>query len=169
MLPSGVIAYGAALSALLAVVLVALIGRQRSPGVLVAVAVGAFTGPVAWNAIVRATAANQFFVDAPIPVFPVSWQDTGSGVFTLAALAVLLGLGPLRNEPGRRLTLVARRPRPARATQAPGTARSSRRSAGQASHVPVAQRVEHAAEQFTRGGDLGQVLGPAPRRVRTCS
>jgi hypothetical protein len=58
-------------------VLVALIGRQRSPGVLVAVAVGAFTGPVAWNAILRATAANQFFVDAPIPVFPVSWQDTG--------------------------------------------------------------------------------------------
>jgi hypothetical protein len=39
MLPSGVIAYGAALSALLAVVLVALIGRQRSPGVLVAVEV----------------------------------------------------------------------------------------------------------------------------------
>jgi hypothetical protein len=107
MLPSGVIAYGAALSALLAVVLVALIGRQRSPGVLVAVAVGTFAGPVAWNAILRATAANQFFVDAPIAVFPVSWQDTGSGVFTLAALAVLLGLGPLRTEPGRRLTLVA--------------------------------------------------------------
>jgi len=107
MLPWGVIAYGAALSALLAVVLVALIGRQRNLGVLLTTAVGAFAGPVAWNAILRATAANQFFVDAPIPVFPVSWQDTGSGVFTLAALAVLLGLGPLRIEPGHRLTLAA--------------------------------------------------------------
>jgi hypothetical protein len=29
------------------------------------------------------------------------------GGLTLAALAVLLGLGPLRTEPGRRLTLVA--------------------------------------------------------------
>jgi hypothetical protein len=25
---------------------------------------------------------DQFFHDAPIPVFPISWQDTGSGVFT---------------------------------------------------------------------------------------
>jgi hypothetical protein len=107
MLPWGVIAYGAALSAVLAVVLVAVIGRQRSPGVLVTVAVGAFAGPVAWNAILRATAATQFFRDAPIPVFPVSWQDTGSGVFALATLAVLLGLGPLRTEPGRRVALAA--------------------------------------------------------------
>jgi hypothetical protein len=36
------------------------------------------------------------------------WQDTGSGVFAVATLAVLLGLGPLRTEPGRRLALAAR-------------------------------------------------------------
>src|SRR5919202_1635992 len=95
MLSWGVIAYGAALSALLAV-LFALAARVRTLPVLVAVAVGTFAGPVAWNAILRATAANQFFVDAPIPVFPISWQDTGSGVFALATLAFLLGAGPLR-------------------------------------------------------------------------
>lgn len=86
MLSWGVIAYGAALSAVLAVLLVLLAG-VRAPAVLVAVAVGAFAGPVAWNAILWATAANEFFVDAPIPVFPVNWQDTGSSVFALAALA----------------------------------------------------------------------------------
>lgn len=107
MLSWWIIAYGAALSALLAVALVALVAGQHRPSVLLTVALGAFAGPVAWNAILRATTANQFFVDAPILVFPISWQDTGSGVFALAALAVLLGLGSLRTEPGRRVLLVA--------------------------------------------------------------
>ncbi|MGH3885456.1 MAG: hypothetical protein ACRDSZ_02625 [Pseudonocardiaceae bacterium] len=106
MLSWGVIAYGAALSAVLAILLV-LVARERAPGVLLAVAVGTFAGPVAWNAILRATAANQFFVDAPIPVFPVSWQDTGSGVFALAALALVLGFGPLRTGSGRRVVLLS--------------------------------------------------------------
>lgn len=83
------------------------VAGQRRPSVLLTVALGAFAGPVAWNAILHATAANQFFVGAPIVVFPISWQDTGSGVFALAALAVLLGLGPLRAEPGRRVLLLA--------------------------------------------------------------
>jgi hypothetical protein len=107
MLSWGVIAYGAALSAVLAVLLVFFLARERRPGVLAAVAVGAIAGPVSWNAILRATNGNQFFVDARVPVFPISWQDTGSGVFALAALAVILGLGPLRAEPGRRVALLA--------------------------------------------------------------
>ncbi len=105
MLSWAVIAYGAALSALLAVLLVGLAARERRPGVLLTVAAAAFAGPVAWNAILRATVANQFFVDAPVPVLPVSWQDTGSGVFALAALAVALGLGPLRTDPAHQITL----------------------------------------------------------------
>jgi hypothetical protein len=106
MLSWGVIAYGGALSALLAVLL-ALAARERAPAVLVVIAAGAFAGPVGWNAILRATAANQFFVDAPIPVFPISWQDTGSGVVALAILAVILGIGPLRTRSGARLTLLS--------------------------------------------------------------
>jgi hypothetical protein len=50
---------------------------------------------------------QQFFTDAPIPVFPISWQDTGSGVFALAALTLILGLGALRAAPGRRVALLA--------------------------------------------------------------
>ena len=105
MLSWGTIAYGAALSAVLAVLLAAIAHRRIA--VLATVAAGAFAGPVAWNAILRATHADQFFTDAPIPVFPVSWQDTGSGVFALAALTLLLGIGPLRAEPGRRLAAAA--------------------------------------------------------------
>ncbi|MGH3763719.1 MAG: hypothetical protein ACRDS0_09995 [Pseudonocardiaceae bacterium] len=107
MLSWGIIAYGAALSAVLAVLLVGLIARERAPGVLLTVAIGTFAGPVAWNTILRATAADQFFVDAPIPVFPISWQDTGSGVFALAALALVLGVGPLRTGSGGRVALLS--------------------------------------------------------------
>jgi hypothetical protein len=59
-------------------------------------------GPLAWNAILRATHASQFFTDAPLRLLPASWQDTGSGVFALAATAVLLGVGPLAAAPARR-------------------------------------------------------------------
>ena len=90
MLSWGAIAYGAALSAILGVLLVLAAARERRPGTLATVAAGAILGPVAWNAILRATNANQFFTDAPIPFFPISWQDTGSGVFALATLALFL-------------------------------------------------------------------------------
>lgn len=101
------ISYGAALSALVALALVFLAARERRPATLTAVAVGAFAGPFAWNAILRAVNAPQFFVDAPLPVFPISWQDTGSGVFAFATLALVLGVGPLRSTPARRLVLLA--------------------------------------------------------------
>lgn len=101
------ISYGAALSSLVALVLVFLAARERRPATLIAVAVGAFAGPFAWNAILRAVNAPQFFVDAPLPVFPVSWQDTGSGVFAFATLALVLGVGPLRSTPALRLVLLA--------------------------------------------------------------
>jgi CHASE2 domain-containing sensor protein len=72
MLSWGVIGYGAALSALVAAVLVALGGRERRPAVLACAAVSALLGAASWNAILRATHADQFFHDAPIPVFPIS-------------------------------------------------------------------------------------------------
>jgi hypothetical protein len=70
-------------------------------------AASAVLGPVAWNAILHATHADQFFHDAPIPLFPISWQDTRSGVFTVAVAAVLLGFGPARADPARRVALQA--------------------------------------------------------------
>jgi hypothetical protein len=92
------IVYGAALSAVLAAALAR--GHRITAALTCAVAVAA--GPVAWNAILRATHASRFFHDAPIAVMPASRQDTGSGVFTLAAAALLTGLGPLGHLPARR-------------------------------------------------------------------
>src|SRR3954451_8394455 len=93
------IGYGAELSALVAVMLVALVARGHRVAAGLSAAAGAIAGPVAWNAILRATHANTFFTDAPVAVMPASWQDTGSGIFTLAATAIVLGLGPLGDQP----------------------------------------------------------------------
>lgn len=106
-LPWSTVAYGAVLSAVLAGVLVALAVRPRRLAVIAAAALAAAVGPLAWNAILNRLGAAEFFVDAPIPVFPISWQDTGSGVFALAVAAVVLGLGPLAQAPGRRVALTA--------------------------------------------------------------
>jgi len=89
MIEWGTILYGAMLSALLAAVALVATGERRR----FIVGVGALStliAPIAWNAILRATHARQFFTDAPIAVLPASWQDTGSGVFTLAVTCLLL-------------------------------------------------------------------------------
>jgi hypothetical protein len=107
MLSWAVIGYGAALSALAAAVLVAFMGRVRQPAVLAGAAASALLGAAAWNAILHATHADQFFHDAPLAVFPISWQDTGSGVFAVATLASVLGLGALRADTGRQVGMLA--------------------------------------------------------------
>lgn len=43
----------------------------------------------------------------PIAVFPASWQDFGSGVFTLAAATLAVSLGPLAKENSRRVVALA--------------------------------------------------------------
>ena len=86
------ILYGAALSALLAAGLLAVPGSGRRPDVIVPGALAALIGPIAWNAILHAAHGEQFFTDLPFIIFPISWQDTGSGVFTLGAATVLYGL-----------------------------------------------------------------------------
>jgi hypothetical protein len=102
MLSWGSILYGAALSAVVAAAALAALTRPRQTAVILTGALATAAGALAWNAILRATHASQFFTDAPLRLLPASWQDTGSGVFALAATAVLLGLGPLGAAPTRR-------------------------------------------------------------------
>jgi hypothetical protein len=96
------IGYGAALSAVVAGIVLAIAVRGRRPGIIATGALAAVVGPVAWNAILRAAHGQQFFTDAPVRLFPVSWQDTGSGVFALAAAVLAFGFGTLGREPARR-------------------------------------------------------------------
>jgi hypothetical protein len=107
MLSWGTMIYGAVLSALLAAVAFAVVVRPRRPAVIATAGLGALAGPLAWNAILHAAHGGQFFTDAPIAIMPASWQDTGSGVFTIAVTALALGLGPLAGGTGRRLALTA--------------------------------------------------------------
>ncbi|MFL5935608.1 MAG: hypothetical protein ACJ744_09170 [Gaiellaceae bacterium] len=100
------IAYGAALSGAVAAAALRLLLRERRLDVLVTGAVAAAAAPFGWNAILRHSGGN-FFVDAAITVFPISLQDTGSGVFATALSALALGFGPLRAASGRRLATAA--------------------------------------------------------------
>lgn len=96
MLSWGTILYGAALSAIAAIALVAVGLRERRAPVLLVAGLSAALGAFVWNAILHRVGAREFFVDAPVTVMPASWQDTGSGVFAVAVTSVTLGFGPLR-------------------------------------------------------------------------
>ena len=91
--------YGAALSAALAAPLVVTFGRCRRTPIVLATAVAAFLMPLAWNLILRDTGATGLFShDLPFRAFPISWQDTGRAVFTLAGASAVLALGPARGD-----------------------------------------------------------------------
>ena len=95
---------GALLSAFAAVAFTVLLRRERRIGVVAAAAVAAFVMPVVWNSILNLTGAISLFSrDLPFALFPISWQDTGTGVFTLAGAAMVLMLGPCRNDAPRRI------------------------------------------------------------------
>ncbi|WP_427129208.1 hypothetical protein [Pseudarthrobacter sp. S9] len=96
------------MSAVLAVVLVWLVLRERRPIPLVTVAAAAFVMPAFWNSILNWTGAIGLFShDLPFVLFPISWQDTGSGMFTLAGVSAALLVGAGRRDLGARVGYVA--------------------------------------------------------------
>ncbi|WP_307027826.1 hypothetical protein [Arthrobacter globiformis] len=54
-----------------------------------------------WNSILNWTGAIGLFPMTCRSPFPVSWQDTGTAVFTLAGAAAALMLGPCRRDAPR--------------------------------------------------------------------
>jgi hypothetical protein len=87
------ISYGAALSGVLALLLVRFAARERRLGTLAVCVLAAVVMPVCWNAILAVTGTTDGFShDLPFRPFPISFQDTGSGVFTLAGAGTALGL-----------------------------------------------------------------------------
>jgi len=100
--------YGAAMSTVVAALVFLFVRRERTAIVLAPALAATFLGPLAWNAILHraATDADGVFVDIPFKPFPVSWQDTGSGVFTLAVASLFLSI-VLGREPARRVLNLA--------------------------------------------------------------
>lgn len=100
--------YGAVLSAVLATALVAYAAKDRRRSVLVTTAAVALVMPLLWNIMLRVTGATAAFShDLPFRPFPISWQDTGSGVFTLAGASIALGLLTATNEPSGKTARLA--------------------------------------------------------------
>jgi RsiW-degrading membrane proteinase PrsW (M82 family) len=98
----------AVLSAVLATALVAYAAKDRRRPVLVTTAAAALVMPLFWNTVLRVTGATAAFShDLPFRPFPISWQDTGSGVFTLAGAAIALGLLTATEEPSARTARLA--------------------------------------------------------------
>jgi hypothetical protein len=64
------ILYDAALSAVVAGAALTALARPRQPAVILTGALATAVGPLAWNAILRATHASQFFTDAPYASCP---------------------------------------------------------------------------------------------------
>ena len=102
----GAVIWGVVASGALAALLVALVLRVRDRAAVAVAAVAAALGPLLWDLILRHT-GGDFFVDAPGLVFPVSFEDLGSGVFATAGGALLLGFAPLRAASGRRVAACA--------------------------------------------------------------
>ena len=82
---------GAVMSAVVALAAVVVLGRERRLRALGLVLGSALAGPIAWNAVLHSAGGDDFFHDAPVAVFPASWQDVGSGVWTLAVASVAFG------------------------------------------------------------------------------
>jgi hypothetical protein len=102
----GAVIWGIAASAIVAAAGLRLLLHERRVAVIAAGAAAALLAPLAWDLILRHT-GGKFFVDAPGRVFPVSYEDTGSGVFATGLSALVLGLGPLRADAGRRVAVSA--------------------------------------------------------------
>lgn len=104
-MPYSQMLFGATLSAVLATALVVTLGRCRRTPVVLAVGAAAFLMPLAWNLILRNTGATGMFShDLPFRAFPISWQDAGSGAFTLAGASAMLALGPGRGDTPNRVS-----------------------------------------------------------------
>jgi hypothetical protein len=102
----GAVVWGVIASGALAVLAVAFLLRDRRPAVLITAGATAALAPLLWDLVLRHT-GGDFFVDAPGYVFPISYEDAGSGVLATALSALALGFGPLAAETGRRVALTA--------------------------------------------------------------
>jgi|SRR5215210_2615583 len=99
MLSWGYLANGAAVSAVLEVLLLLCVPRWRKPWIIITTAIVGFCGPFGWQAVLKITESSRFYTDLPVSFFPISYQDAGSGVVTFALRCLTLGYGPMRKSP----------------------------------------------------------------------
>lgn len=83
------------------------LAKERNRSVLFASAVGVASGTALWNVMLNVRHARMIDGDIPFRAFPISWQDTGTGIFSFAFASLLLLATAHRETPGRRTLKVA--------------------------------------------------------------
>jgi Family of unknown function (DUF6518) len=81
--------------------------RERDRQTLVVVAVAVCAGTWLWNAMLNVRHATVIDGDIPFKPFPISWQDTGTGIFAFAFATFALLATVHRSTPGHRTLKVA--------------------------------------------------------------
>jgi hypothetical protein len=83
-------------------VVVLWLAKEREPRTLLVTAGAVCAGTWLWNTMLNIRRANVIDGDLSFALFPISWQDTGTGVFAFAFAAGALLATVNRDEPGYR-------------------------------------------------------------------
>lgn len=81
--------------------------RERNRRTLAVTAGAVCAGTWLWNLMLNVRHAAVIDGDIPFKPFPISWQDTGTGIFAFAFATVALIATIHRNEPGHHTLKVA--------------------------------------------------------------
>ena len=105
-LPWSHILYGSLIGPVVGVAVLWLLG-ERNRSSLIAAAVGVCAGTWLWNFMLNVRHASVIDGDIAFKPFPISWQDTGTAIFSFAFAAALLLATSHRNQPGHRTLKIA--------------------------------------------------------------
>lgn len=83
------------------------LAKERGRTTLFASGVGVAAGTALWNVMLNVRHARMIDGDIPFRAFPISWQDTGTGIFSFAFAALFLLATAHREVPGRHTLKVA--------------------------------------------------------------
>ena len=98
---------GATMTAFGEVLLMLAVPRWRRPGLIATTAAIGFLIPASWQLVLKVTHSYGFYTDLPLPVFPISWQDLGSGIATYTVRSLVLTFGAMRHESARSVAHLA--------------------------------------------------------------
>jgi hypothetical protein len=105
-LPWSTVAFGSIIGPLVSTAVLWIL-RERNPKALIVTALGVCAGTLLWNIMLNIRHADVIDGDIAFKPFPISWQDTGTGVFSFAFAAAVLLATAHRNEPGHRTLKIA--------------------------------------------------------------
>ena len=100
-LPWSHIAGGSIAGTVIGLVILFAIG-ERDTTTLAATAAGVMAGTWLWNAMLNIRHATVIDGDIPFKPFPISWQDTGTGIFAFAFTTAALLATTMRTAHGLR-------------------------------------------------------------------